>query len=462
MKTLQSNIILFLLLGFSLIANAQERFDNETSVTRILFIFDGSGSMTSDWGGKTKFEVAKRLVAETIDSIEKVNRNVEFGLRIFGHQSPRVDENCEDSELEVPFQKYNGVNISNKLESITPQGHTPIAYSIYKSLVDFPRDRYAKNSIVLVTDGAENCEGDLCALNLELEKRKITMKPFIIGMGLDEADKKSFDCIGTFIDAKDEKGFGTALGAVISQAVHNTTTTINLIDKKGIPEETNLAMTFYDAWSGEVRYNLMHTMNAFKRPDTMYLNPLGKYKITVHSIPPVSVKNIELTPGRHNTIGIDVPQGLIHIDWKKIDLKNTASCLIRLSRSDSTLHVQQINSKQKYLVGKYDVEVLTVPRKIFRNIQVKQSEVSKITITNQGSLNLKVGEPGYASIYAFDEDGKMRKIYEFNKLMNQEILRMLPGAYMLVYQAKSAYNTEQTTQKRFNIRANVATPVLIL
>jgi len=455
------HIILCLCLVGAFQIQAQERFSNETKVTRILFIFDGSGSMTTKWGEKSKYEIAKELVTQTIDSIEKVNRNVEFGLRVFGHQSPRVDENCEDSKLEVGFQKYNGVNIGNKLDGLTPQGQTPIAYSIFQCLMDFPRDRYAKNSIILVTDGAENCEGDLCALNLELEKRKITMKPFIIGMGLKEDEKSTFDCIGTFIDAKDEKGFDHALNAVVSQSMHNTTTTVNLINKKGIPDETDVEMTFYDSWSGEQRYNLVHTMNIHNRPDTLHLNPVGKYDITVHSIPSVSVKGIELTPGRHNTVGIDVPQGTLNINWRKLDMKNTAPCLIRKSGTDSTIHVQNINSLQKYLVGKYDVEVLTVPRKIFKDVVIKQSEKTDVLIRNQGSLNLKVGEPGHASIYQEGENGNMNKIYEFNKLMNGEVLRMLPGAYILVYQPKSAYEAEMTVQKRFNIRPNVSTPVLI-
>ena len=68
------------------------------------------------------------------------------------------------------------------------------------------------------------------------------MKPFIIGMGLEEKDQLAFDCVGTYYDATNESSFQNALNIVVSQATHNTTTHVNLIKKyiRGLDWDFNM------------------------------------------------------------------------------------------------------------------------------------------------------------------------------------------------------------------------------
>ena len=93
--------------------------------TRVLFLLDGSGSMKETWNGRTKFEIARELLEEAIDSIAGENKPVEFGLRVFGHQSPRELKNCEDSRLEVSFGRDNADQVRESLSRIDPKGYTP-------------------------------------------------------------------------------------------------------------------------------------------------------------------------------------------------------------------------------------------------------------------------------------------------------------------------------------------------
>ena len=444
-------IIVFLLTS---LLSAQERYENETRVTRILFILDASGSMKTEWDNSNRFKIATRLLAKVVDSIEKVNRNVEFGLRVYGHQSPRQLKDCEDSNLEVPFSKYNSANVTSKLAELKPQGHTPIAYSIYQSLVDFPNDPYAKNAIVLITDGLENCDGDICALGLELEKKHITMKPFIIGMGLDSLEQTSFECIGTYLDAGNTESFSNALDIVISQATNNTSTHVNLIKQTGKPDETNVEMTFYNAHSNEIRYNLMHTLDKAGMPDTIYLNPLGKYDLRVHTIPPISKEDIELNPGKHNIIGLDAHMGTLKLGWNKIELRSNVQCLVRSHNADTTLYVQDLNTSVRYLTGKYDLEFLTIPRRIFEGVEVNQSKVSEVKLPNQGKLRLIASEPGFTSIYE-NKNGIYEKVYDCYLLEKREIINILPGKYLVVFKPKSSYDCEITTEKYINVSSNV-------
>jgi Ca-activated chloride channel family protein len=336
------------------------------------------------------------------------------------------------------------------LNEITPQGHTPIAYSIFSSLQDFPNDPNAKNSIILVTDGIENCEGEVCALALQLERKRITMKPFIIGLGLKEEEKGAFDCIGTYYDAADEQGFKTSMNAVMSQAMHNTTTTVNLIQKGGKPIETDVEMTFYDKHSGAMVYNLTHTMNENGIPDTLYISPIGKYNLKIHTIPAIIKEDIELVPGRHNTIGVNVHLGELKVRWTKPEKTQQAKVLVRKVGTDSTLYLSQMDRPQKFVKGLYDVEVLTIPEKKFDSVEITQSELTALTLPNPGTLNLSIPEVGSASLYTVVR-GKYTKVYEFYNLKKTASLELLPGTYSIVYQRRSSYESEATEEKRFRM-----------
>ena len=323
-------------------------FYRKEPITQILFILDGSGSMKAGWEGTTRFEIAKRLLVQTIDSIEKANQNVRFALRVFGHQYPKSENNCKDSKLEVAFAANNADKIRRKLDLVHPQGWTPIAYSIFNSMNDFPilNQGGVHNIIILITDGVENCEGDPCAIGEELLKRGIVLKPFIIGLGMDMEDIAKFDCVGQFYDAADREAFANTLDIVVSQALHNTTAQVNLLDDYGNPTQTNVEMTFYNAFTDEIEYNFVHTMISPGVPDTIPINPVGKYNLVVHTIPPTFKYNIELTPGRHNIIPVDVPQGILSISMDRFAGSEEFQCLIRQAGSPQTLTLKDINSKQ--------------------------------------------------------------------------------------------------------------------
>ncbi|MCH8331162.1 MAG: VWA domain-containing protein, partial [Bacteroidetes bacterium] len=289
--------LLFVLSIWVSAAYSQKTYDPD--LTRILFVLDASGSMNEDWGERSKYESAKKLLFSVADSLTANNRKVQFGLRMFGHQKPKAEYDCKDSKLEVPFSANNSFRFTNALNEATPQGWTPIAYSLFLAANDFPADNRSTNAIVLITDGLETCEGDPCASALILQKKRIAIKPFIIGLGIGEDGRKAFDCVGTYYDASDENSFKHIINVVVSQALNTTTAQVNLLNAYGKPTETNVEMTFNDSHSGAILYNFVHTMDATGVPDTLFLDPVGKYDLTIHSIPPVTKTGIELIPGKH-------------------------------------------------------------------------------------------------------------------------------------------------------------------
>lgn len=426
-------------------------------LTRILFVFDASYSMFGQWQSGMKMDLAKKILSEFLDSINGTP-NLELAFRAYGHQVPlRPERSCTDTKLEVPFGGNNVQAIKNRLKTIVPKGTTPIAYSLEQCANDFPTtsSKSVRNIVILITDGIEECDGDPCAVSLALQKKGIVLKPFVIGIGLDQSMMNAFGCIGKFYDASSESNFKNILKIVISQALNNTTAQVNLNDMIGRPTETDVNMTFYDNHSGTIKYNYMHTINNRGVPDTIVIDPIGTYKLVVHTIPPVEKSNIELVAGIHNIIALDAPQGYLNL---KIGGNVSPACIIRKNGEMHTLHVQNFNSIEKYIVGKYDLEVLTLPRIKADNVDISQSKTTTIEVPQPGSVNITKPNDGPASLY-LEENNKLVWIYNLNNAIRSQTLALQPGKYRIEYRPANAKESIYTIERRFKVESGMSTSV---
>ncbi len=450
-------IIVLVLFLFSCLSLSAQPKPNIKPLTRIEFVFDASFSMFGQWQSGMKIDIAKRMLIEFLDSIKGVD-NLEIALRCYGHQhSLRPERDCKDTKLEVPFGKDNFLAIKNKLKNIYPKGTTPIAYSLEQCAADFPTtsSKTVRNIIILITDGIEECDGDPCAVSLALQKKGIILKPFIIGIGLDQSFINSFGCVGKFYDASNESTFKTILNVVISQALNNTTVQVNLNDLAGRPSETDVDMTFYDQTSGIIRYNYMHTINNKGVPDTIILDPIGTYRMVVHTIPKVEKKDITLIAGKHNIIAVDAPQGYINM---KVEGKNNPQCIVRKMDEMNTLHIQLFNTQEKYIVGKYDLEILTLPRIKLEKVDVGQSKTTTIEIPQAGTVNITKPSEGPGSLYVL-ENNKMVFVCNLNANIMQESILLQPGKYRIEYRPKNAKESVYTIERDFKIESGIITPL---
>ncbi|MCE2740357.1 MAG: VWA domain-containing protein [Sphingobacteriales bacterium] len=427
--------------------------------TRILFLLDASGSMYARMDNDTRINVARRLLGKTIDSLVGTP-NLEIALRVYGHTSPPNQRNCKDTRLEVPFRKGNFEEVKNRIQAITPKGTTLIAHSLLQSAYDFPKEPYTRNVIILITDGIEECQGDPCAVSEALQSQGVILKPFIIGLGSTEDFKKAFECVGRYYDANTEQGFDDALKIVVSQALNNTTAQVNLLDVFSKPTETNVNMSFYDMNSGQLLYNYMHTINERGNPDTINLDPVYRYRMVVHTIPPVVKENIDVSPGKHTIIGVDAPQGQLMVKVDGLTNYNGLQFLVRQKGSDKTLHVQDGNTKEKYLVGKYDVEVLSIPRMV-REISIDQSYTTTLQLPQPGKLVVNApAQDYYADVYQTIRN-ELVWVYKFPVEKRNNVLVMQPGDYKLIYRAKGASKSSFTFERVFKITSGQATNITL-
>lgn len=434
----------------------------EKPTTRILFVFDASYSMFGQWQSGMKMDIAKRMLGEFVDSLKSYD-HLEIAFRAYGHQhSLRPQRDCKDTKLEVPFSadlRGNITAIKRKLGDIVPRGTTPIAYTLEQCGDDFPSagSSNVRNIIILITDGIEECDGDPCAVSLMLQKKGIILKPFVIGVGLDESFKNAFGCIGKFYDASNEESFKNILNIVISQALNNTTAQVNLLDQIGKPSETDVNMTFYDETSGVIKYDFMHTMNNKGLPDTLIIDPIGTYRMVVHTIPPVEKRDITLVAGKHNVIAVDAPQGDLNLKVAYNNYK-ALKCIVRKRGEMKTLNVQDFTQTERYLVGKYDLEILTLPRITLDNVDISQSKTTTIEIPQAGMAVITKPSEGPGSLY-LEEKNKLTWVCNMLNSGLQENIVLQPGNYRAEWRSKNSKESIYTVERRFKVESGATVTV---
>ncbi len=450
------NIFLFLALCLAVLSTdpvyAQEDSPNRV---RILFVLDASGSMFNKWGpdNTPRMETAKKTLTAIVDSLSE-REDVEMGLRVYGHQSEPVLRDCKDTNLEVGFGRQSEDFIKSAISRLKPKGITPIAYSLEKAAGDFP-DRAGRNIIILITDGEESCDGEPCKISMKLQRKGIVLKNFVIGIGLTNKVERAFDCFDSYYSAKDPQSMKKSLNTILDKVLNITSVQIRLLDGDGAPTVSNVNMTFQDNNTGKAQKNLYHTFDNYGDPDTIYLDPILDYDITAHTIPSVQKTDIELAPKQHNVIDIPAAQGTLHLlmQGKTINkqLRKKLKCVITRHGEEEIINVQQFNTKEKYLTGKYDLELLTLPRQTISDVRIKDRQETDIQIPVPGIINILKPYEITGGLFVVEENGRLRKIYELSENEKNETVALQPGDYKLIYRATYSTNIHATKMKTFSI-----------
>lgn len=428
--------------------------------TRILFLLDASGSMLAKWENSDRMNIAKNLLAGLVDSLERFD-NVEVALRAYGHQHGRERNDCKDTKLEVPFAANNAAAVKKKLTQLIPRGNTPITYSLEQSAGDFPEDPRSRNVVILITDGLESCNGDPCAVSLALQKKRIFLRPFVIGIGIAPEYEQQLNCIGQYFNAADVKTFENVLTEIITQTLSETTVSVELQDENGRPVETNVNMTFLNSLTGLPEYNFVHYLNAQGKPDMLDIDALMPYDLVVSTTPAVVERSLSIKPGRHNVIKVKAPQGTLYLRQDGPSPYGQLQAIVRQQGEMRTLNVQPFGDRHKYLSGKYDLEVLTMPRIYLKDVELKQGQTKTVTIPPPGQLSVSSQMQGYGSIYTIDEHGVQKWLCNLPENNSKVIIPLQPGNYKLVYRMKTAQSSKFTDVQDFNIKSGATTNVKI-
>jgi Ca-activated chloride channel family protein len=421
--------------------------------TRVLFVFDASNSMKTMYDGKPRIEHAKQLFYRFIDSLRTL-KNYEFALRMYGSTVKYPPGDCNDSKLIVPFGKNNFQKIKDAVKSAQPTGITPIEHSLTQAAGDFP-DAKAVNTIILITDGIEECGGDPCKARMELQSKGIVLRPCIIGIGLTAEQAKAFDCVGNYFSYEEPDVFTNSMEYVTSQKLNKTTAQVNLLDISSKPTESNVDMTFYNEKTGDIMYNYVHSINYKGYPDTIPMEETAKYTIVAHTIPPRQANGVTLNIGTHNVIPIDAPQGGLFIKRNSgvYNTNDKVKCVVREAGKMQTLHVMSMNTGERYIVGEYDLEVLTLPRTYFYNMKVNQTLTKTVEVEEAGLV--KVNAPEYGDGCILQEKGKeLVWVCNLSAAVTRQEFYLQPGNYRVTFRAKSLKQSIYTVEKKFTVKPN--------
>ncbi len=437
--------------------SAQEVTQRIPEKTRLLFLLDGSASMYGEWEKTLKIRAAKGLLNDLVDSL-RVNKNVELALRIYGHQHTPEERNCEDTRLEVPFGPSTHDQIIEKIRDLEPKGTTPIAYSLLQAAGDYPVSSDYRNIIIIITDGVESCGGDPCAVSIALQKKGIFLKPFVIGLNMDKDYQNQFGCTGTYFDARHIRDFRQALNVALQQSLLKTTVTVELTDNQNLPNETNINVSFINSVTGDPVYEFVHYRDKKGITDTLEIEPVITYNILVNTIPPVFRNEVEITGGRHNEIRIPAPQGKLRIELPNAGMyQNGVKALLKFKDTKNVFHTQDVPGTEKYLTGTYDAEVLTLPKTIFKGIQISHKETAKLILPAPGLVNLVSSSFIYGTIYEIDKEGKEKWVINLDTKNTTTKLTMQPGNYKIAYRTKVTFGSKYTAIKYFEIKSKEST-----
>lgn len=113
-----------------------------------------------------------------------------------------------------------------------------------------------------------------------------------------------------------------------------------------------------------------------------------------------------------------------------------------------TLNVQNFGDKEKYIIGNYDLEILTLPRIYLPNVNVAQSSTTDITIPEAGYVTIVKPSPGPGSIY-LEKDNQLVWVCNLDENNIQETIVLQPGNYRVEYRPQNSKEAIYTVERKF-------------
>lgn len=172
------------MLGAAL-ALADESLPPEQSV---VFLLDASGSMWTEMEGGHRITVAREVMREVIGSLPE---STEAALVAYGH---RRRGDCDDIETLIELGPLDRAAFIDRVRTINPRGMTPITGSVEHALGRLGTiERTA--SVVLISDGLENCGGDPCATVRAAKEMDIDFTFHVVGFAMGDFDTTELKCM---------------------------------------------------------------------------------------------------------------------------------------------------------------------------------------------------------------------------------------------------------------------------
>lgn len=187
-----------------------------TAAEKVILILDSSGSMAGKIKGKRKIDIARNAVDNLVSTMQP---GTELGVMAYGH---RRKDDCTDIQTLAAVSKPDRRTIMQSVNALRPIGKTPLGKSVLLAAqkLNFTEE---KATVILVSDGKENCGVDPCELGRALAGQGIDFKTHVIGFNLRRGEEKGLRCLaentgGLYVPARDPQSLQKALTVAVKQA----------------------------------------------------------------------------------------------------------------------------------------------------------------------------------------------------------------------------------------------------
>lgn len=453
-----SLIALFLGLFFSAYSQKQASEDSQSvERTRLLLILDCSHSMWDQWQSDSKIKVTQKVLLKFIDSVASRN-NIDVALRVFGH----LNKDAFGTRLEVPFSDDNNYKIQSKIKTLVPNGGCTAASALTDALNDFPSSGSSRNIILIITDGMDDCDGNICTVARHVQLSGVIVQTFILGIGNPSDFQSSLSCAGQFTYLPNEEQYDEALYNIFTLSEMRSKVVVNLCDAAGVPYETDVPVVFYDNQTHVAKYHTIYSMDSRNVPDTLEIDPLVDYDVTLFTQPPLVLKNLHFAPDSLVRLNVEIEQGGLRVRSEQYRVNWTVpnyKMLIRQHGSNEILTTQDLGAQQYYRAGFYDIDILTTPVLHLNGVEIRGGANTDLSIPMSGLLNLtKPKSICVGSVFKFD-NGQLTWVCDLNPNSMSERLLLLPGEYQLVIKPQGEVSYDAAQVRRFRIKAAQQTNV---
>ena len=443
-------LLIILLLLLAGVAQAQS-----TEKTRLLLIMDCSNSMWDHWQSGSKIKVTQQVLLSFLDSISR-QHDVDVALRVFGH----LNKEQFGTRLEVPFGSDNIYQLQSKIKTLVPQGGCTAAAALTDALSDFPATGSSRNLILIITDGMDDCDAEICDVARQVQLSGVVVQTFVLCIGGQLSAHAS--CAGSVFPVAHEEEFAKTLYDIFRLSGHKAKVVLNMVDGGGELYETEHPVAFYDHGTGVIRQSTIYSVDGKLKPDTLLLDPLVTYDMAVFTHPPLRREAMQFSIDRVNTVDITVSEGTMKVaysgqrpQWQqpKVDV------IVRRAGSGDRVAAQEMGETGQYLAGRYDVEVQTLPVTTLRGVEVRGNAATELSVPMPGMLVLSKPKGITTGAIFRLRDGQVEFATDLNPSTAGERLLLQPGQYELVLHPQNAtlYNKVQT--RRFVIESSQTTKI---
>jgi len=241
--------------------------------SRLVIVLDASASMWGKIDGKDKITLVRSGLPELLN---KQAPRTQFGLVTFGN---KAKSGCHDVSIAIKPGTLSNKAFLKKANAIKMGGKSPISAALTRAagLVS------AQDSILLVSDGIDDCNADPCATAQALKEKKPALRIHVLGFP-NQAATEQLRCIasktgGNFALVSDAAGFPNLMATLPTKApgkpVPVGTPGILQLSSSGNHQATKLAADYliFD-------HNGNHVASFTARTGITQTLPAGEYEIS--------------------------------------------------------------------------------------------------------------------------------------------------------------------------------------